>query len=91
MKTIKDKEYSFNHFKERLKERHNLDITENHYDDLCSMMELYKTFPPISVEKQKNDTQMVYEIVFKETMIKVVWSETRNLLTTVLPKIKKGE
>ncbi len=84
MKTIKDKEYSFNHFKKRLMERYKLDITIDHYDGLCSMMELYKTFPPISIEKQKDDIQMVYIIVFKEEMIKVVWSETRNLLTTVL-------
>jgi len=88
MKTIKDKEYSFNHFKERLMERYNLDITPDYYDDLCAMMNLYKTFPPISIEKQKNDTQMVYDIVFKDQLITVVWSETRNLLTTVLPKLK---
>ena len=31
MKTKKNKEYSFNHFKERLKERYDLDINEEEY------------------------------------------------------------
>jgi len=86
MKTKKDRSYSFNHFKDRLLERYDLDITMDEYNGICSMMDLYKTFPPISTEHQKNDTQLVYDIIFKEEMIRVVFSEARNLLTTVLPK-----
>lgn len=83
MKTKKDKEYSFNHFKERLKERYDLDVTEEEYNilGLVSLLDI-----PITTEKQKNDTQKVYDILFKKKMIRVVFSEARNLLTTVLPK-----
>jgi transcriptional regulator len=83
MKTKKDKTYSFNHFQERLLERYDLEITESEYNVLC----LVNTLDiPISTEYQKNDTQKIYDVLFKEKMIRVVYSEARNLLTTVLPK-----
>lgn len=83
MKTKKDKNYSFNHFQERLKERYDLEITESEYNVLC----LVNTLDiPISTEYQKNDIQKVYDVIFKEKMIRVVYSEARNLVTTVLPK-----
>jgi len=34
MKTIKDRNYSFNHVKKRLEERYNLDINIKDYDNL---------------------------------------------------------
>lgn len=88
MKTVKDREYSFNHFKDRLKERYDLDISREEYEKMCSDI---KTFTPISTEKQKRDTQKIYFTALesaehKQLLMKVVWSEKRQCLTTVLPK-----
>lgn len=82
MKTIKDKNYSFNHVKKRLTERYNLDITISEYDELCGV----KMLGFINKETQKNP-QKVYDILFKGKVIRVVFSEKRDLITTVL-KIK---
>ena len=82
MKTIKDKNYSFNHVKKRLTERYNLDITIDEYDRLCLVDKLDI---PITVEHQKNDIQKVYDILFKGKIIRVVWNDKRQLITTVLP------
>jgi len=87
MKTIKDKQYSFNHVKKRLKERYNLDITMNEYANLCLSR---VDHIPINVEYQKNDTQKIYDMYHKGFMVRVVYSEKRNLITTVLPKEKEN-
>lgn len=84
MKTIKDKNYSFNHVKKRLTERYNCDITISEYDELCYMIKKCWV-TPITVEKQKNNIQEIYDIVFNKKMMKVVWSIERQLITTVLP------
>jgi len=83
MKTIKDRNYSFNHFKKRLQKRFNLDINIKEYDLLCSFVE---NCTPITTEKQKRNTQMLYDIDWQDICIRVVWSEKRRCLTTVLPK-----
>ena len=87
MKTIKNKEYSFNHYKQRLNERYNLNITKKEYNKRCSMVK--KTFKLISIEKQKKDIQTIYIGEWKNISIKVVWSDYRKCLTTVLPKEEK--
>lgn len=83
MKTIKDKKYSFNHFKERLKERYSLSVTKKEYEYLCSKVKTYKQY--INIEIQKHDIQKVYDIIFKGKTIRIVFSESRQLITTVLP------
>lgn len=83
MKTVKDKEYSLHHFTQRMKERHHFNITRSDYDILCSMI---AQRDPINIEVQKNDTQETYELFFHSTYMKVVWSQSRQCLTTVLPK-----
>jgi len=83
MKTIKNKEYSFNHFKQRMKERHDLDMSREEYKVLCSLVKHKK---PIRIEDQKNDTQRTYEVNFCSVRMKVVWSGKRQCLTTVLPR-----
>lgn len=82
MKTIKDKNYSFNHVKKRLTERYNLDITIDEYDKLCQMVIDNKGTIFINSE---NNTQEIYNILIGLTTIKVVWSVERKLITTVLP------
>lgn len=83
MKTIKDKQYSFKHVKKRLKERYDLDITMDEYNilNLVTILDI-----PKNIEHQKNDTQFTYDVMFKRKMIRIVYSDKRNLVTTVLPK-----
>ena len=83
MKTIKDKNYSFNHVKRRLKKRHDIDITIEEYDWLCYSVKNIED-KPIHIEKQKGDIQKVYDIMYGNKIIRVVWSETRQLVTTAL-------
>jgi hypothetical protein len=84
MKTKKDRTYSFNHFKKRLKERYNLDITMDEYDQFCNIIISGKKFL-INTERQKNDIQTIYDIPAAGILIRVVWSQGKQLLTTVLP------
>jgi len=84
MKTKKDKNYSFNHFKERLKERYDLDITQDEYNQFCNVIIHGKKFL-INIEKQKNDIQEIYDIPTGGILIRVVWSIEKQLLTTALP------
>jgi len=86
MKTIKDRNYSFNHVKKRLEERYNLDINIKDYDNLNWRVSSDKY--PISTEIQRDDIQKIYNVLYKEKWIKVVYSDKRNLITTVLPKGK---
>ena len=86
MKTIKDKKYSFNHFKKRLKERYNLHITNEEYEKLCSKVKIYEQYKYVSIEIQKHDIQKVYILFFKGENVKVVFSESRQLITTALLK-----
>jgi len=83
MKTVKDREYSLYHFTQRMKERYKFNITRDDYDILCSMVAKKE---PINIEVQKNDTQETYDLFFYSTYMKVVWSKSRQCLTTVLPK-----
>ena len=84
MKTKKDRIYSFNHFKERLKERYDLDINEDEYDQFCNVIISGKKFL-INTERQKKDIQETYDIPVGGILIRVVWSRGKQLLTTALP------
>jgi len=88
MKTKKDRNYSFNHFKERLKERYDIDITLDEYDKFCNIIIHGKKFL-INTEKQKNDIQEIYDVPIGGILIRVVWSKEKQLLTTALPKPKE--
>jgi len=83
MKTIKDKAYSFNHVKNRLKKRHDIDITLDEYDWVCKSLKDDKC-PIIAIERQKDDVQKIYDLMFKNRMVRFVWSESRQLITTAL-------
>jgi hypothetical protein len=85
MKTIKDKHYSINHAIDRLKSRYNLSIDLDDYTKMCKLVETKTNAIFISEEKQKNDTQKVFDIFFKETIIRVVWSKNDRCIKTVLP------
>ncbi len=86
-KTVKDINYSFEHTKQRLKERYNIDIQRSHYDHLCEKIKQNKDVELIESEYQENDTQHIYDISFRYTrVIRVVWSEKRQYITTALKR-----
>jgi len=80
MKTIKDKEYSFNHTKDRLRERFDLLLTRNEYEMLCNICNS-KTL----VIKESKD-QEIHTIFFKGRYIKFTFSTKKSCITTVLPE-----
>jgi len=84
MKSRKDKKYSREHFIKRMYERYKKKISDHDYNKLCKIIEKIE-IDPISVENQKDDIQKVYRIFYYTEYIKVVWSDKRKCLTTVLP------
>ena len=101
MKTKKDIEYSFNHVKDRFKERYDIDISRNDYDHLCDIIRSfvecdflvdlqmekgnYKVTVKDVLFEFQDDTQYVITLNFKNKDVMIVWSEIRDYITTVLP------
>lgn len=71
-------EYCFNHTKERMLERHHLDITLNEYNILCSMYNS-KLTKIVGIEKN----QHIFETEFKNKKFRFVWCDKRKTITTV--------
>lgn len=87
MKTVKDRNYSFNHTKLRLLQRYNLVITMDHYDFLCHMIKNNIGRTLVEVEKQKSDVQYIYDLKWDlMPKIRVVWSEKRQRITTAIKR-----
>lgn len=87
MKTKKDKNYSFEHTKQQLKKRYNIDILREHYDHLCEKIKQNKDVELIEIEYQKDDKQFIYDMSFRYTsVIRLVWSEKRQCITTALER-----
>lgn len=78
MKTIKDKEYSFNHTKERMIERFNLSLNRKEYETLCGLIS-EKT-----LLIKENNIQEIHIISWKNKQIKVVFNSEKKYITTVL-------
>jgi hypothetical protein len=91
MKTTKDYEYSFNHVKQRLQERFNLDIDRAFYDKMNVSIRAYLGQPDASsgvvsfVSADNNGDQEVYTMFIKNQIVKVVYSISKDRITTVLP------
>ncbi len=86
-KTVKDRNYSFKHTKVRLKERYDIDITEDDYNHLCKKIETGADAKVVMIECQKGDEQITYDILFHyKGVIRVVWSKTRGYITTALKR-----
>jgi len=83
MKTIKDKEYSFNHTKDRLRERFDLLLTRNEYEMLCNICNS-KTL----VIKESKD-QEIHTIFFKGRYIKFTFNTKMGVIKTALPERKE--
>lgn len=91
MKTVKDYEYSFNHVKQRLAERHNLEIDRKFYDGMNVSIRPYLGQPDASsgvvsfVSADNNGDQEVHTMFIKNRIVKVVFSLSKDRITTVLP------
>jgi len=83
MKTIKDKNYNFNHTKERLKERFNLSLTLNEYESLCN-----DVCGSTLIVKESRD-QEIHKIFFKDLYIKFTFNRKNGRITTVLTKERR--
>ena len=85
MKTVKDRNYSFNHTKQRLLERYGIDITMKEYDYLCKKVESNRNILLVMIEKQKDGDQYTYDLTFKyKGVIRVVWNKDKKYITTAL-------
>ena len=85
MKTNRDIAYSINHVKERLWQRYNLDISSTDYMDMCLQVKNKINVEFITEEKQKDDLQQIYDIIYKGIPVRVVWSVNKQYIKTVLP------
>ena len=87
MKTKKDISYSFNHTKERLRDRYGIKINGVDYTEMCEQILKKKDVKLVSEEKQKKDVQQIYNISFKGIIIRIVWSTLNKRITTALPMV----
>ena len=59
----------------------------SHYDHMCQKILDKKNAIIIETEFQKNDIQVTYDLEFRyRNPIRVVWSEKRQCITTVLER-----
>jgi len=91
MKTVKDYDYSYEHFKKRLKERYDTDITREDYDYLNSDVKQHRHIGML-ISTDNNGDQEVYDYSLTNTLkILIVWSVSKDRVTTVLkPEIKEN-
>ncbi len=87
MKTVKDLEYSFNHCKQRLKERYGIELSRERYDHLNRMLWKIRD-PEYAISVDNNGDQEVYQWTWDEPCIEIllVWSNSKKRITTVLKK-----
>lgn len=78
MKTVKDKEYSFRHVKERMLERYDIEIDMEDYEE----MNLWHENDDI-IEIQGD--QIISKIHYKNKDIITNFCKKRGYITTVLP------
>ena len=71
MKTKRDIAYSINHVKERILQRYNLDISSADYMDICLQVKNKINVEFITEEKQKDDLQQIYDIIYKGIPVRV--------------------
>ena len=85
MKTIKDTRYTMNHVADRMWERYNIFIGDPDYIYMCAQVRNKINVEFISEEKQNKDVQQIYDMIYKGTKIRVVWSTAKRCIKTVLP------
>ena len=83
VKPIKNEEYSFNHVKTRLEKRFNIDIDRTFYDNMNKNIQPYLGKPDCGTDN--NGEQEIHTMFVKNKIVKVVYSLSKNRITTVLP------
>lgn len=88
MKTLKDREYSFNHTRKRLKERYDIDLDMEEYDRICDKVQNHKDVILIMAENKQGELQFIYDYYYdyNKGKIRVVWSDERQCITTALKR-----
>ena len=84
MKTVKDYEYSYNHVKQRLLERHDIEIDRAFYDRMNEQIKPYISNPAFCYVVDNNGEQEIHPMFIKIKIIQVVYSKSRQRITTVL-------
>ena len=85
MKTVRDILYSLNHTRSRMISRYGVLIDDEDYAEMCDRIDNKIDVKFISEEKQKKDIQQIYDMPFKGTTVRVVWSKANKCIKTVLP------
>ncbi len=85
MKTVRDILYSLNHTKERMLLRYGILIDDEDYAEMCDRVSNKMDVKFISGEKQKKDIQQIYDMPFKGTTVRIVWSKSNKCIKTALP------
>ncbi len=75
----KSLKYCFEHTKQRMLERHSLDLSREEYNTLCTKYNSHKSIKIISIEKD----QHVFETDYKNNTYRFVWCDNRCTITTV--------
>jgi hypothetical protein len=81
MKTAKNKEYSFQHTKKRLKERYGLDLYRDEYNTICQNTKIMQGVLELCGEKK----QKVVQCLFKGRRVTFVYGLGCDYVTTALP------
>ena len=87
MKTIKDYEYSFNHCKQRLKERYGIELSRRRYDHLNKILKKIRN-PKDAISIDNNGDQEIYQWTWTIPCVNIllVWSNSKERITTILKK-----
>jgi ATP-dependent Clp protease adapter protein ClpS len=81
MKTKKNKEYSFQHTKARLKERYGLELYKDEYNTICQNTKIMQGVLELMGEKK----QKIVTVHFKGKRVKFVYGIGCDYVTTALP------
>lgn len=80
--TKKSRAYSFEHTKQRAKERYGLDLDQKTYDKWCALAKKAKA---INTEKDGKVIQTTHIILWNNLKVICVYENIRDCITTVLP------
>jgi len=81
-KKIKDEEYSMFHTRLRLAERYGINMEHDEYIELCERFIKKDTINII--KKEPSNDQCIFSTVFKDRIVKLVWSYKKNCITTAI-------
>lgn len=83
MKTRKDKDYSFWHTQQRMKERFGLDLTQEEYNRYNASIPSLR-YSIISSERNSDDVQHFIRMNHRNRTVIFVYSENKQRITTVV-------